>query len=93
VHCNLTIAEVAAIAGFCDQSHLSRWFRRFMDMTPREFAQGHRNEPGEQTKRTLAPQDASAANVGVSASAAFTHFHRLLVALDHRAIVRRNLRV
>lgn len=31
------IAEVALACGYCDQSHLNRWFRRILGMTPRQF--------------------------------------------------------
>jgi AraC family transcriptional regulator len=31
------IAEIANAAGFCDQSHFSRTFRRFADMTPLQY--------------------------------------------------------
>jgi AraC-like DNA-binding protein len=32
------LAEVAAEAGFCDQSHLTRWFVRQLGVTPRRYA-------------------------------------------------------
>jgi AraC-like DNA-binding protein len=32
------LAEVAAHAGFCDQSHLTRWFVRQFGVTPRRYA-------------------------------------------------------
>lgn len=32
------VCEVAAALGFCDQSHLTRTFRRLTGVTPREFA-------------------------------------------------------
>lgn len=32
------LAEVAAVAGFCDQSHLTRWFVRQLGVTPRRYA-------------------------------------------------------
>ena len=35
------VCEIAAALGFCDQSHLTRTFRRLTGMTPREFAREH----------------------------------------------------
>lgn len=35
------IAEVAALAGFADQSHLSRHFKRITGTTPGQYAAGH----------------------------------------------------
>jgi len=35
------VCEIAAALGFCDQSHLTRTFRRLTGMTPREFARQH----------------------------------------------------
>jgi transcriptional regulator GlxA family with amidase domain len=35
---NLPICEIATSLGFCDQSHFSRRFHRFVGATPREFA-------------------------------------------------------
>jgi transcriptional regulator GlxA family with amidase domain len=32
------VCEIAAALGFCDQSHLTRTFRRLTGLTPREFA-------------------------------------------------------
>ncbi|GAB3689101.1 helix-turn-helix domain-containing protein [Saccharopolyspora tripterygii] len=32
-----TPAEAAAEAGFADQSHLTRWFRRYYAITPARF--------------------------------------------------------
>lgn len=32
------LAEVAIVAGFCDQSHLTRWFVRQFGVTPRRYA-------------------------------------------------------
>jgi AraC-like DNA-binding protein len=32
------LAEVATAAGFCDQSHLTRWFVRQLGVTPRRYA-------------------------------------------------------
>jgi AraC-like DNA-binding protein len=34
-----TIAEIADLTGFCDQSHLDRRFKRAFGQTPREFQQ------------------------------------------------------
>ena len=35
------VCEIAAVLGFCDQSHLTRTFRRLTGVTPREFARLH----------------------------------------------------
>lgn len=35
------VCEIAAVLGFCDQSHLTRTFRRLTGLTPREFARRH----------------------------------------------------
>lgn len=35
------VCEIAAALGFCDQSHLTRTFRRMTGVTPREFARRH----------------------------------------------------
>ena len=35
------VCEIAAVLGFCDQSHLTRTFRRLTGVTPREFARRH----------------------------------------------------
>lgn len=35
------VCEIAAVLGFCDQSHLTRTFRRLTGLTPREFARKH----------------------------------------------------
>jgi AraC family transcriptional regulator len=35
------VCEIAAVLGFCDQSHLTRTFRRLTGLTPREFARQH----------------------------------------------------
>ena len=42
------IAEVAAAAGFTDQSHLGRWFRRVFGVTPGRFRSGW---PQSQTRQ------------------------------------------
>ncbi|HSM81969.1 MAG TPA: helix-turn-helix domain-containing protein [Nodosilinea sp.] len=39
-HSPLGTAEIAARAGFCDQSHLTRWFKRVTGATPTQFRQG-----------------------------------------------------
>lgn len=36
-HSKLSIAEVAANVGFCDQSHLTRYFKRIVGVTPKKF--------------------------------------------------------
>ena len=38
-HSSLGLAEIAARVGFCDQSHLTRWFRRLTGATPTQFRQ------------------------------------------------------
>jgi AraC family transcriptional regulator len=35
----LLMTEIAVRVGFYDQSHFTRWFRKLVGMTPREFAQ------------------------------------------------------
>jgi AraC-like DNA-binding protein len=39
------VCEIAAALGFCDQSHLTRTFRRMTGLTPRDFARRHADEP------------------------------------------------
>jgi AraC family transcriptional regulator len=39
---NLGIAEIAVRTGFCDQSHLTRCFKRVLDITPKQFCQSAR---------------------------------------------------
>ncbi|TXH33410.1 MAG: AraC family transcriptional regulator [Rhodospirillaceae bacterium] len=39
---NLSLSEIALAAGFADQSHLARHFRRMVGSTPREFRWSHR---------------------------------------------------
>ncbi|HEY0685580.1 MAG TPA: AraC family transcriptional regulator [Steroidobacter sp.] len=34
----LLMTEIAVSVGFYDQSHFTRWFRKLVGMTPREFA-------------------------------------------------------
>jgi AraC family transcriptional regulator len=34
---DLTLAQVAARAGFCDQGHFTRHFKRFVGVTPKRF--------------------------------------------------------
>ncbi|HEY9660437.1 MAG TPA: AraC family transcriptional regulator, partial [Allocoleopsis sp.] len=38
-HSNLTIDEIATRTGFCDQSHLTRYFKRIMGITPKKLLQ------------------------------------------------------
>ena len=40
LHSELSIAEVAATAGFYDQSHLTRYFKRIVGVTPKQLLQG-----------------------------------------------------
>lgn len=47
------LAQVAIGAGFCDQAHMSREFRRRLNCTPRELA---RATPGPQQREHLAPK-------------------------------------
>ena len=42
---NMPLAEIALLAGFCDQSHLSRYFRDRFGMTPRSFRRQYRSLP------------------------------------------------
>lgn len=37
-HSELSIAEIAAIVGFCDQSHFTRYFKRITGVTPRQYS-------------------------------------------------------
>ena len=37
LHAGLTIADVAVDVGFADQSHLTRWFKRVMGVTPGHY--------------------------------------------------------
>lgn len=41
LHEQRPVCEIAAALGFCDQSHLTRTFRRMTGVTPREFARLH----------------------------------------------------
>ena len=41
LHDDRPVCEIAAALGFCDQSHLTRTFRRMTGQTPREFARQH----------------------------------------------------
>jgi AraC family transcriptional regulator len=36
-HSNLSIVEIAIRTGFCDQSHLTRHFKRYVGMTPKQL--------------------------------------------------------
>lgn len=38
-HSKLSIAEVAANVGFCDQSHFTRYFKRIIGVTPKQLRQ------------------------------------------------------
>jgi AraC family transcriptional regulator len=38
-HGELSIAEVAASVGFCDQSHFTRYFKRIVGVTPKQLLQ------------------------------------------------------
>lgn len=38
-HSNLSIAEIATRTGFCDQSHLTRYFKRATGVTPKQLLQ------------------------------------------------------
>jgi AraC family transcriptional regulator len=39
---SMPLAEIALLAGFCDQSHLSRYFRNHFGITPRRFRRQNR---------------------------------------------------
>jgi AraC family transcriptional regulator len=39
---SMPLAEIALLAGFCDQSHLSRYFRNHFGLTPRCFRRQNR---------------------------------------------------
>jgi AraC-like DNA-binding protein len=41
LHDDRPVCEIAAALGFCDQSHLTRTFRRMTGRTPRQFARQH----------------------------------------------------
>ena len=47
VYSELTLAEIAAAHGFCDQSHFGREFRREIGTTPREYRERFRTRSGE----------------------------------------------
>ena len=36
-HQEITIAEIAALVGFCDQSHFTKYFKQIVGMTPRQY--------------------------------------------------------
>ncbi|NJL10632.1 MAG: helix-turn-helix transcriptional regulator, partial [Calothrix sp. SM1_7_51] len=38
-HSELSIAEIAANIGFCDQSHFHKYFKRIVGITPKKFQQ------------------------------------------------------
>jgi AraC family transcriptional regulator len=44
--CDMPLAEVAALAGFADQSHMCNVFKRLTGETPREFRQRARGVAG-----------------------------------------------
>jgi AraC family transcriptional regulator len=44
-HSELSIAEIAARTGFCDQSHLTRCFKRILGTTPKQALQTRKNAP------------------------------------------------
>jgi AraC family transcriptional regulator len=44
-HSELSIAEVAARTGFCDQSHLTRCFKHSLGITPKQALQVRKNIP------------------------------------------------
>lgn len=39
-HSELGVAEIASRVGFCDQSHLTQYFKRIVGITPKQFSQG-----------------------------------------------------
>jgi AraC-like DNA-binding protein len=41
----MKVVDVAALAGFCDQSYLDRCFRRFCQCSPSDFARRSRPSP------------------------------------------------
>ena len=41
-----TAAEAAAAAGFCDQSHFDRHFKRLVGLTPADYKRSCRTVPG-----------------------------------------------
>lgn len=41
-----TVAEAAAAAGFCDQSHFDRQFKRLVGLTPADYKRACRTVPG-----------------------------------------------
>jgi AraC family transcriptional regulator len=38
-HSELSIADIAARVGFCDQSHFTRYFKRIVGVTPKQLLQ------------------------------------------------------
>jgi len=38
----LSLSEIALLAGFADQSHLTRWFKQFTGITPARYRAAHR---------------------------------------------------
>ena len=55
-------ADVAAMAGFCDQAHLTRQFRRYLGVTPARFARGQsQNTTTAEIRANTAPNLTAAA--------------------------------
>lgn len=50
------IAEVAQRTGFCDQSHLTRWFKRTLGVTPGRYAEGASRSPGRARPKESEPR-------------------------------------
>jgi AraC family transcriptional regulator len=44
IHTRRTIAEIAIEAGFADQSHFTRAFRRYLDRTPAKYRAAYLND-------------------------------------------------
>jgi hypothetical protein len=42
-HSELSIADIAARVGFCDQSHFNRYFKRIVGITPKQLLQNRNN--------------------------------------------------
>lgn len=49
----LPLKAIAANAGFADQSHMTRLFRRFLGVTPAEFRRATSTRPGDPVKDTI----------------------------------------
>jgi AraC family transcriptional regulator len=39
-HSQLSVADIAIRVGFCDQSHLTRLFKRIVGVPPKQFLKG-----------------------------------------------------